>query len=164
MTTFFQNLFTRYPVKTKRALEVLPGFMAWMLILSPLWGSILIPTPLAYFILFFDVYWLYKSFSLVITASIASKKIADSEKQDWNEKTKKLSHGQDVHHLLIILNYKESVEKIRKTLTALSGQTYPTKNLHIVLAMEERETEAKNRGDILIKEYKHIFGSIFATY
>jgi hypothetical protein len=164
MTNFFDKLFTRYPVKTKRALEVLPGLTAWLLILSPIWGSLLIPTALAYFILFFDVYWLYKSFSLVVTASIASRKIASAEKEDWHTKAKGLAHVKDVHHVLIVLNYKESVEKLRETFNALSHQTFPTKQLHIVLAMEERETEAKERAAALSKEYGHIFGSIFATY
>src|SRR5579872_2413906 len=113
MTTFFENLFTRYPIKTKRALEVLPGFIAWMLILSPLWGSIFIPTALAYFILFFDVYWMYKSFSLVVTATISYRKIKQAEKTDWYEKTKNLAHVTEVNHVLIILNYKETVEKLR---------------------------------------------------
>src|SRR5579864_8168680 len=100
MTDFFQKLFTRYPVKTRRLLEILPGFLAWMLILSPLWGSLLVPTQLAYSILFFDVYWLYKSFSLVVTASIASRRIGKAEKEDWFAKTEKLSHVKDVHHIL----------------------------------------------------------------
>lgn len=164
MTTFFENLFTRYPVRTRRVLEFLPGFVAWMLILSPLWGSIFIPTALAYFILFFDVYWLYKSFSLVITATIASQKIKIAEEEDWYAKVKKLQHAQDTHHVLIVLNYKESIEKLHKTFDALSQQTFPAKQLHIVLAMEKREIEAKHRAAILIKEYGHIFGSIFATY
>src|ERR1700722_12757005 len=164
MTTFFNKLFTRYPIKTRRSLEILPGFLAWMLILSPFWGSLLIPTQLAYFILFFDVYWLYKSFSLVVTATIASSRINKAEKEDWEKKTENLSHIKDVHHVLIILNYKESVEKLRKTFDALAHQTFATKQLHIVLAMEEREIEAKRREEILTKEYKHIFGSISATY
>ena len=164
MTGFFETIFTRYPIKTRRLLEFFPGFVAWMLILSPLWGSIFIPTALAYFILFFDVYWLYKSFALVVTATIASRKIKQAEHDDWNAKTQSLMHVKDVNHILIILNYKESVEKLRKTIDVLARQTFPAKQLHIVLAMEERETEAKQRGDTLIKEYKHIFGSIFATY
>jgi hypothetical protein len=164
MTTFFEKIFTRYPVKTKRALEMLPGFMAWMLILSPLWGSLLIPTALAYFILFFDVYWMYKSFSLVVTATISYRKIRQTEKTDWYEKTKTLAHVKEVNHVIILLNYKETVEKLRLTLDVLSQQTFPTKKIHIVLAMEEREIEAKERADILMKEYKHVFGSIFATY
>jgi hypothetical protein len=164
MTGFFDTIFTRYPIKTRRLLEFFPGFVAWMIILSPLWGSLLIPTQLAYCILFFDVYWLYKSFSLVITATIASRRIQKAEKDNWYEKVKKLPHADEVNHILIILNYKESLGKLQKTLDALSTQTFPTKRLHIVLAMEERETEAKQRSESLIKEYKHTFGSIFATY
>src|SRR5260221_13753190 len=115
MTTFFENLFTRYPIKTRRLLEVLPGFIAWMLILSPLWGSLLIPTALTYFILFFDVYWLYKSFSLVVTATIASRKLSLATKENWYEKAKELPHIDEVNHILIVLNYKESVEKLSLT-------------------------------------------------
>src|SRR6185437_1986858 len=164
MTTFFENIFTRYPVKTKRALEVFPGFVAWMLILSPIWGSLFLPTALAYFILFFDVYWLYKSLALVVTATVAFRRIKQAEQTDWMAKAKSLPHIGDTHHILIILNYKESVEKLHTTLDALAEQTFPAKRLHIVLAMEKRETEAKARGDALIKEYKNTFGNIFATY
>jgi len=104
MTNFFDTLFTRYPIKTRRALELLPGFIAWMLILSPFWGSLLIPTQLAYFILFFDVYWLYKSLSLVATAAIASRKIRLTEQEDWYAKIENLTHINDISHVLIILN------------------------------------------------------------
>jgi hypothetical protein len=164
MTEFFEKIFTRYPIKTRRALEFLPGFVAWTLILSPIWGSLLIPTMLAYFILFFDIYWLYKSVNLVITAAKATIKIKKAEKENWYEKAKMLSHFKETNHVLVILNYKESVEKLRKTLDVLAHQTLSPKQLHIVLAMEEREHEAKQRGDVLSKEYKNIFGTIFATY
>lgn len=164
MTTFFNKIFTRYPIKTRRLLELFPGFIAWSLILAPIWGSILIPTALAYFILFFDIYWLYKSFSLVRTAYLASKKIKVAEKEDWFGKAKKFSDVLKVHHVLIIPNYKEKAEKVRVTLEVLANQSFPSKNLHIVLAMEEREPEAKERAAILIKKFKDIFGDIFATY
>ena len=94
MTNFFDKLFTRYPIKTKRLLEIFPGLVAWTLILFPLWGSYFIPTGLAFFILFFDIYWFYKSFALVITAHQASKKIKKAEKENWYEKAKRFS---DVH-------------------------------------------------------------------
>jgi hypothetical protein len=164
MTNFFDKLFRRYPIKTRRALELLPGFIAWTLILSPIWGSIFIPTVLAYFILFFDVYWLYKSFSLVKTAYVSSKKIEAAEKENWYEKAKKFEDVEKVHHVLIVPNYKEKVEKVSHTLSVLAKQSFPPKNLHIVLAMEEREPEARERAKVLVNEYKHIFGSIFATY
>lgn len=143
MTEFFNKLFTRYPNKTRRLLEFFPGAVAWTLVTSPIWGSLLIPTQLAYFILFFDIYWMYKSFRLVVTAWIASQKIKAAEKVDWNEKVQKLEHVDKVQHVVIILNYKETVEKLRPTLDVLANQSFPAKKLHVVLAMEAREKEAK---------------------
>jgi len=164
MTNFFNRLFTRYPIKTRRILEIFPGFTAWTVILFPVWGSFFIPTTLAYFILFFDVYWFYKSFSLVVTAFIATQRIKKAEKEDWYAKAQTLPDVHKVHHVLVIPNYKEKVDKIRVTLEAVAKQSFPRKNIHIVLALEERETEAKERAAILIKEFENIFGSIFATY
>lgn len=164
MTSFFDRVFTLYPIKTRRLLEILPGFVSWSLILFPIWGSLVIPLVVAYFILFYDVYWLYKSLSLVINASIATNKIQVAEKTDWLAKAKKEQHYNKLAHLLIIPNYKETVAKLRETLECISKQTLPTKKIYVVLAMEEREKEAKEKSEILIKEFKHKFGDIFATF
>lgn len=164
MTEFFNEIFTRYPVKTRRALEIMPGFVSWTLILFPVWGSFLTPIIVAYFILFFDVYWFYKSFSLVIMAFIASKKIKAAEQQNWLEAAKPLENFEKTSHIAVIPNYKENVDKLRNTIESLVNQTFPTKRIYVILAMEEREIEAKIRADILIKEFKDKFGDIFATY
>lgn len=164
MTIFFQKIFSRYPIKTQRFLEILPGFTSWALILFPVWGTLFIPFVVAYFILFFDVYWLYKSFSLAITAYVASKKIKEAEKIDWLKKAKKLRSFQEVTHVIIIPNYKESLIKLRETITALAKQTFPLKRIFVVLAMEEREKEAEQKAGSVIGEFAHIFGGIFATY
>src|SRR3990167_10910460 len=100
MTSFFDKIFTTYPVKTRRALEVLPGLVSWSLIFFPFWGSFFIPWVVAYFILFFDVYWFYKSFSLAITAFIASKKIKKAESEDWLGKARKLKNFSKVTHVV----------------------------------------------------------------
>ncbi|MCL5435229.1 MAG: glycosyltransferase family 2 protein [Patescibacteria group bacterium] len=164
MTNFFAKIFTRYPIKTRRALEIMPGFLAWTLILFPIWGSFFIPVILAYFILFFDVYWFYKSFSLVITAFISSEEIKKAEKNDWLKLIRTLPDFEKVTHIVIIPNYKESVDKLRETVKSLSSQTFPTKRIYVVLAMEKREEEAKEKAEILIKEFKHKFGDIFASF
>jgi hypothetical protein len=164
MTTFFQRLFTTYPIKTRRGLEILFGLTSWMVILSPIWGSFLFPIGIAYFILLFDVYWLYKSFSLVITAYISSQRIKKAEQEDWLSKA--LSHPDfdKVNHVLVIPNYKERVEKLRETLEHIAHSTLPPKKIHVVLAMEEREEDGVEKANILINEYKDIFGSIFSTH
>lgn len=164
MTPFFQKMFTRYPVKTKRLLEILPGLMSWTVILSPIWASLLVPTLLAYFILFFDMYWFYKSYSLVINAYRGAKKIKKAEKVNWLEKAEAQPDFKKVHHVLIILSYKESLTKMRTTIQALANQTLPLDQLHLVLAMEEREKEAPEKVAALVKEFKGVFGNMFGTY
>ncbi len=164
MTKFFDTVFTRYPIKTRRALEMLPGLVSWFLILFPVWGSFLTPLAVAYFILFFDVYWFYKSFSLAITAFIASRKIKQAEKQNWLQLAKPLEHFEKISHVVVIPNYKENLEKLRQTLESLSNQTFPSKRIYVVLAMEKREIEAKDRAEKLISEFGKKFGDIFASF
>ncbi len=164
MTTFFEKVFTRYPIKTRRALELLPGLISWTLILFPVWGSVFIPSTVAYFILFFDVYWLYKSFSLTFTAFIASKKIAEAEQKNWVEEAKTLRDFRKVTHVIVIPNYKEQLDKLRQTLVTISSQTIPTKKLFVVLGMEARESDAQEKATKLITEFKKHFGGIMATY
>ena len=136
MTPFFLKIFTRYPVKTRRLLELFPGFISWTLILFPLWGGIFFPVFLAYFIVFFDVYWLYKSLSLTVTAFIASNKIKAAEKINWIEKAKELPDFTKMSHVIVIPNFKERVHKLRETLETVAHQTFPAKRIYVVLAME----------------------------
>lgn len=164
MTDFFDTLFKRYPVKTRRFLELLPGLVSWTLILSPIWGTLFFPYAMAYFILLFDVYWLYKSFSLVITAYISSGKIKESERTNWLEKAKTLKDFPKVHHVLIFPNYRENIDKLKLSIESVASQTQNPKNIVIVLAMEEREAGAKEKAEHIIKEFKHVFFDIIATY
>lgn len=164
MTAFFQKIFTRYPIKTRRGLEFLPGIVSWTLILFPIWGSILIPYIVAYFILFFDVYWFYKSFSLAINAYVASKKIKNAERMDWLEKLEKLPAARKVKHVVIIPNYQENLSKLRQTVWSIASQTLPVKQIFVVLGMEKREQDAFRKANSVIKEFKNTFGDIFATY
>ena len=164
MTSFFQKVFARYPIKTRRGLELLPGFVSWTLILFPIWGSILMPYIVAYFILFFDVYWFFKSFSLAINAYAASKKIKNAEQTNWLAKLKKLSDYKRVRHVVIIPNYKENLNKLRQTVRSIASQTLPTKQIYVVLGMEEREEDGTRKAQAIIKEFKNTFGDVFATY
>lgn len=164
MTAFFQTLFRRYPIKTRRSLELVPGLFSWTLILSPIWGSLFIPQVIVYFILFFDVYWFYRSFSLAATAYIASKKIRLAESIDWRKRSTVLRNFPKVTHIVIIPNYKESVAKLRSCLASLATQTFPAQRLFVMLAMEERESDGKEKADVLAKEFAGTFGRLYVTY
>jgi hypothetical protein len=157
----------RHPVRTQRFLEILPGFFSWSLILFPIWGSLLIPTVVAYYVITFAVYWLYRSITLAVLSTAAHFKIKASERFDWIGDVKQLypKRWDTIHHIIIIPTYKEPVSILKRTLTALSKQSFPLKNMHIMLSFEVREGEAaKDKAAELKKEFGSTFGHLWATF
>ena len=53
----------------QRVLEIVPGVVTWVLIASPFVLSFRWPEIVAWFVLTFDFYWLYKA--VILTASVA---------------------------------------------------------------------------------------------
>ena len=164
MTSFFEKFFRRHPVKSRRGLQMLPGIFSWTMILLPVWGSLLIPLQITYFILAFDVFFFTRSFSLVFTSYVASKKIREAEQTNWLFKAKESTDFEKVNHVVILPNYQEGANKIRRLIQTLSDQTFPRNKIHIVLAMEKREKEAKHKAEEIIKEFDGIFASITPTF
>ena len=141
MHTLANKTFTRYPNKSLRVLEIIPPIVAIFLISMPFWGAIFFPVQLAYFILFFDVYWFYKSTNLAYCAFVASRKIKKAEGLDWLRVAERLPNFNKVRHLIIIPTYKESIEKIGETIQSLVDQNFPTKQVFIFIAFEAREEQ-----------------------
>ena len=160
-----KRFFDLHPRESQRILEILLPFTTWFLITLPVWLSPFHPAWVAYFLLGFDIYFFYKSLTFTIFSTLSYIKLRRLEKLDWLAKAKEQPHFKDIYHAIIITNYKESAEKVRKTLEYLKKQDFPKKKLIVVLAMEEREGEAaKERGNQLIVEFKAEFGYINAGY
>lgn len=160
-----QRYFRRHPVKTRRFLEILPGFVSWSLILFPVWGSFLIPEIVAYYVITFSVYWLYRSINLAVLAIVADFRIKASARYSWISDFKKKDNWKKVHHVIIIPTYQEPLSTLERTLQSLSEQTVPLKSLHIMLSFEEREgAEAKKKAKALIARYGDQFGHLWATH
>lgn len=159
-----KNWVRRHPVKSQRLLEILPGFISWSLILFPFWGSFIIPEFVAYYVIAFSVYWLYRSVTLAVLSIVADFKIKASSKNDWLHDVQQLPDWQKVQHIIIIPTYKEPIHTLERTLNHLSEQTFPRKNLHVMLSFEEREGEAaKEKADHLKKKYSKTFGHLWTT-
>lgn len=155
----------RHPVRTRRALEILPGFVSWFLILFPVWGSFVMPEIVAYYIIAFSVYWFYRSMSTAVLALLGYFKLRSFEIYDWMSDVRKIPAWKKVHHIVVIPTYKEPVTTLSRTLDKLLLQTYPLKNIHIMLSFEEREGEvAKAKASELIKKYGEKFGNVWATH
>lgn len=162
-----KRYFLRHPIRTRRALEILPGFISWSLILFPFWGSFVFPTVVAYYVITFAVYWLYRSISISILAVIAHFKIKASMKFDWLKDIQAHypARWNQIHHIIIIPTYQEPLTTLQRTLRSVILQTFPHQNLHIMLSFEEREGDAARRkAEELHKEFSKEFGHLWSTY
>jgi len=133
----------------KRFLEILPGFLSWNIILFLIWGGYLIPTFTAYFILAFDVYWVYTGMSMILAAMISHLKIQAAQRLDWLSECRGFGDWQKVRHIVLILVGNEPVETFERTVEELSKQTLPLKQIAVVLATEGRFPSGNTGGEKL---------------
>lgn len=155
---------TQRPSRARRLLEFVPGVVSLTLITFPAWGSLFIPQIVAYFIIAFDVYWLYKSITLSVITTLSHLRMRASMAHDWLADLKKLPDAQKIHHIIIIPTYKEPLETLRTTLTYLKNQDYPGKRLHVVLGGEVREETFTDKALTLQEEFQGSFGHLWATH
>ena len=162
--SFIARWIRRHPVKSQRLLEILPGFVSWFLILFPVWGSFVVPEIVAYYIIAYVVYWWYRSFSMAGLAVLAHFKIQASKRFDWVGELQVFPDWGRVHHVVIVPTYKEPLSILRRTLKALSKQTFPTERVALMLSFEEREgRKAKDKAKKLTKEFGKNFGYFWTT-
>jgi len=167
MLNYLAKYIKRHPVKSQRFLEILPGFVSWSMILFPFWGSLIIPNIVAYYVISFAVYWVYRSITLAVLALIAHFKIKAAGKFDWIADLNATfpDKWKSIHHLIIIPTYKEPQEVLDRTMNALTKQAVPLQNLHVMLSFEEREgQDARDKAKYLTKKYKNAFGNLWTTY
>ena len=140
----FRYFINRFPDLSQRLLEIMPGFVSWGLILFPVWGSFLVPYAVAYFIIAFDVYWFYRSFSMAVLSLLSHYRIKASESYNWMADVRGFADWQKVFHVVVIPTYKEPGATLDRTLTALAKQTVGAKQIIPVVAFEERAGKETN--------------------
>src|SRR3989344_5849829 len=127
-----------------RALEILPGTVAWTIILAPAVGGFFIPNVIAYCLIVFLAYWFYKSFKSAFYSFKGYFIVKHWETIDWykkwkEDKTASSLNWNDIKHIVIIPNYNESEKVLSKSLRAFANQKQIDKNsMLVLLAMEAR--------------------------
>lgn len=150
---------------TYRLLEIMPGFIAWNVILFPYWGIFVIPEVVAYFVLFFNIYWFYQSLQIAITATMSHLRIQAAMKLDWVNELKSFPDWQKVRNVIIIPTYKEPQHILERTIDSLANQKLPREMITVVVAQENRapNEDKITKMDNLRKKYKGVFGNFIVT-
>jgi len=156
-------LFTRWPNKTQRLLEIVVPFSSWLLITMPLWLSFWHPAIVAYLIITFDVYWFYKSFTLTVHAVHSYLNLAAHTKVDWLRKAQVLTGFNRLYQVIIIPEYREPLHILERTLNNLKLQDFPKERIIIVLATEAKDPTANDVAQALNNEFGVTFGRFMIT-
>lgn len=138
--------------------------LSWLLITFPIWFSPFHPAMVAYFIICFDLYFLYKSVVTAYCATISFLEIIEHEKIPYHKKLLSIKKSSEVSHFIIIPNYKEPLNKLDATIETITKSNYPYKNLYLVLAFEKREEEANEKEQQLRNKYQNYFKDILSSY
>ncbi len=153
----------KHEQKITRTLELLPGLISWSLIIFPFVGSFFIPVWVAFFVLLYNIYWLYRSTVISIGAFYAHHKLKKAEKTDWLKMAKSLPNFEETHHIAIIVTAKEPTYILKRTIKKLTEQTYPLSRLTVVVAAEGRFPEAAKKAQNLKNDFEGVFGNFFVT-
>lgn len=152
--------------KYKRLFEILPGAIAWTVILVPVVLSIWAPRALAVFMIFFLSYWLVRTILMSWRMILGYINYKRDMSIDWKARLSDLSPSQNwekLYHLVIVPTYKEDISILRSSINSVVRSDYPMDKIIYVLATEERDYEnAVAYSKILTKEYKDKLGGFFA--
>ncbi|MBM3209287.1 glycosyltransferase family 2 protein [Candidatus Shapirobacteria bacterium] len=158
-----RSFFLKYDRQIQRLLEILPGTVSWGLIVFFFAGSFLIPLYIAYLVIFFDIFWFYKSITFAFSTTLSYLRIKASEKMDWLGEVRLFPDWKKIRHIVIIPQYKEPTHILERTIQSLVNQDFPLKQISVVMATEARDPNGAKIAGTLGKKYGKKFADFFIT-
>jgi len=147
-----------------RFFEILPGALVWITFVAAIVLSFLRPLWVVYFIIVFDLYWLFRVAYFIPFLLSSWYRFHREKRMDWQSRAEVCDRYDEIRHLIFLPTYKEDITVIRGTLDSLVASAYPEDRMMIVLAGEERDKERfEKNASILKKEYGSRFLKVFVT-
>ena len=147
-----------------RLLEMIPGVLVWVTLVAAVTLSFVRPLWVIFFIVIFDVYWLFRIAYFAIFLITSWRTYRCNTKIDWLAKLGECPDSGKLYHLIFFPTTTESYEVLKTTVDALATSAFPKDRMIVVLAGEERfKDEFLPKTERLIKEFSGTFKKIFVT-
>lgn len=147
-----------------RIYEILPGFLVWLTFLLGIMLSFIRPLWVIYFIILFDLYWLFRVLYFVVFLVFGWQTYRRSLRVNWFGKLQEKKDWQDIYHLIFLPISKEGLDIVDSTFQALLQTRYPKKKFIVVLAGEARAHDHfQNISSEVQKKYSSSFFRLFFT-
>ncbi len=156
------------PPIQERILDGIPGFIAWLVLLLSIASAVAFPLTLTTMAALVASYSAIRFCLAGIANAMGLRRIKEWEAIDWREKYRQdrkptSLEWEDVHHLVIIPNYKESMKILSRTLDHLSAQHNAKSQISVLLAMEAAEPESYQKAQSLHSQYHEHFANLYFT-
>ncbi len=148
----------------QRFFEFVPGALSWITLFLMVFLSWQKPVWIAFFIILFDIYWLFKSLYLSLHLRATFRKMREYLKISWQDRLTILANWKSIHHLVILPMADEPYEVVREAFESLAKTNYLKEKLFLVLAIEERAgKKAAEISEKIKKEFSDIFPWLIVT-
>lgn len=150
-----------------RALEIMPGFFAWLTLALVVVASFAIPAFAALFIIAFDIYWFIKTVFLSLHMNASFRIMRRNMSRVWHEeldaavpRSPELAGlaWRDLYHLVILPAAAEPLQIVRDAIVSLQKSHYPLDHMIVALTIEERAGE---QGHAIERAIREEFGETF---
>ena len=167
--------------KLYRSFEMLPAILSIGTLVILVVFSYFKPVWIAYFLIAFDVYWLLQVIYMAMYLVSSYRKVQANVKVDWQSLCLALSpddsslpadclakqglKSSDLYQLIILPTYNEDLQIVRSALNSLLSDGFPTEQMIVAVAMEERGgAAAHERAEAIKAEYTSKFGRFIITF
>jgi hypothetical protein len=148
-----------------RIFEIFPGILSWGVLFLVILLSWKKPVWIAIFIIFYSIFYLFRTVYFSFHLQAGFKKMKKHEKIDWLKKISAFPDWQNLYHLIILTMYKEPLEIVRESFLYLEKTDYPKDRMIVVLACEKRAGEKiKELVKEIKKEFSHKFFRFLVTF
>jgi hypothetical protein len=156
------------PAISERFLDGIPGCLTWLALLLSVIGAVAFPRALLIVAIAVVLYSSFRFLMTGIAAVLGMRKIRQWEKIDWYEQYVRTAPPDalawdDVHHVVIIPNYKEPKHVLACSLENLARQHDARRRMTIVLAMEAAEEGCIEKAHELEREFSGRFKHFYHT-
>lgn len=146
-----------------RALEILPGALAWATLIGVVILSWQLPVAAAIFIIIFDLYWLVKTIFLSAHLRAHWKHMRHYLQIDWEERLRNI-RWDHVWQLVIVPFAREPYQIVEEAIENLFQSKWPKERMMVVVAAEEAAgEEAEATAEHIQQRYAHQFGAFLVT-
>lgn len=149
---------------SRRTLEIIPGALVWGTFLVAILLSFVRPLWAIYFIIVFDLLWLFRVLYFVFYLFVSWRRYRRTTRIIWRDKLSATPRTKEIYHLIFLPMVRESLAIVHEALESIRRAAYDPQKFIIVLAGEERASQHfREVADSIKVEYQSVFYGLVIT-